>query len=85
MLPGYIRDSDDEYDPTYATFYYKPIHPAFSELLSELPAADATPAQKWKRFLDTLKENPADPQVTRVVSELAPVFEKIIRDALERK
>src|SRR5574338_468778 len=54
-VAGFVRDEDDDFDSTYATFYFLPTD-AFRDVLTNIPAADATPAQKWDSFLARLKD-----------------------------
>jgi hypothetical protein len=55
-LPGFEYDEDDDFDSTYATFYYtptdawKPIFAAMSPL-----AAGETPRSRWERVLADLQ------------------------------
>ena len=49
----YISDSDDDFDCTYANFYFK-FPPEFEEDLKAISEKDTTktPSEKWKAFLD---------------------------------
>lgn len=78
QLPGFAWDEDDDFDPTYATFYFRPP-PAFARALQALRAEDATPAQKWSRFLSELSSGDATPQITRVLETMKPMLEQITK------
>lgn len=52
--PLYIYDEDDDFDCTYANFYF--AHPErFSELLKEMAKGTVTPSEKWKRLFESLE------------------------------
>lgn len=55
-LPGYVRDDDDDFDCTYANFYYLP--PAEAEEALKAMPADATPAEQWQRLFAAMKATP---------------------------
>lgn len=44
-VPGFLYDEDDEFDSTYANFYYTPPE-AVRDAFAQMPA-EATPAEKW--------------------------------------
>ena len=55
-LPGYIRDADDDFDCTYANFYYSfPVEYAdeLRALSADNPAV--TPSEKWAKLLESMK------------------------------
>ncbi len=77
-LPTYVRDEDDDFDSTYATFYFT-VPEAVAWVIPQLQAADATPAQKWHAALDKLKTaDESDPQVKRIMGTMRPLFEQIV-------
>ncbi len=53
-VPGYVRDEDAEFDPTYANFYYKP--PAEMEAIVKQLKPDMPPAEKWDMVLKALDQ-----------------------------
>lgn len=76
----YLRDMDDDFDSTYATFFFR-VPERFAEIVATLTATDATPEQRWETTLDKLRtgdEN--DPQVSRLMAAMTPLF-----DALKKK
>lgn len=77
-VSGFSHDEDDDFDCTYATFYFRPS-PVFTEALKAVPAADATPEQKWESFLERLKSGTSDPQVDRVMTAVAPMMDAIAK------
>jgi hypothetical protein len=52
LVSGYVRDEDDDFDPTYADFYFNPPAEA-AEALKALPA-EITPAEQWQRLFAAL-------------------------------
>jgi hypothetical protein len=76
QLPGFEYDEDDDYDNTYATFYFK-VPEKFKHLLEKLPQGE-NPAQRWQDTLEKLKTaTPDDPQVKKLTAVLAPMFEAL--------
>lgn len=56
--PGYVRDEDEEFDCTYANFYFRP--PAeLEEILKQTPP-DTPPAEKWAVVLKALDSKRAE-------------------------
>lgn len=76
-IAGYSRDADDDFDSTYATFYFKPS-PQLQEALKQVQATDATPAQRWQGFFDKLQSGIEDEQTKRVSEAMKPVMEQIV-------
>jgi hypothetical protein len=57
LHPLYVCDDDDDYDCTYANFYFK--HPkGFEDLLKEIAVGTVTPSEKWRMLLDALQQPP---------------------------
>lgn len=52
-IPGFVRDQDDDFDCTYADFFYTPPAEALATLKA-LPA-DMTPADQWKALFAAMK------------------------------
>jgi hypothetical protein len=79
--PHYVRDEDDDFDSTYATFYFT-VPAEYQELTVEVPVADATPSQRWQTFFEALSQKGAasdDPQITRVREGLKPLMDQIAK------
>ncbi len=53
--PNYIYDEDDEFDCTYANFYFT-VPDKFKEIVAAMKNNDQTPAEKWKELLERLEE-----------------------------
>lgn len=78
-LPGYVRDEDDDYDSTYANFYYE-VPEQFHLLIDKLKsmAQKQTQAERWEAALEHIKTaSPNDPVVQRMTEAFKPVFEAI--------
>jgi len=76
-VAGYSHDEDDDFDSTYATFYFTP-GASLLAVLENPNAADATPAQKWESFFERLRtDNTNDPQIVRVLEASRPMMEAI--------
>lgn len=75
-LAGFEYDEDDDFDCTYASFYFTP-QPPFAEALKLLAAEDATPEQKWERFLGELQSGAKTPQTERVLAAIAPTLKQL--------
>lgn len=52
-LPGYVYDQDDDFDCTYADFFYNPPTEAL-EFLKTLPA-ETPPAEQWQMLFKRWK------------------------------
>ena len=77
MLPTYVRDEDDDFDSTYANFYFT-VPETFAWAIPQLQAADATPQQKWESFFSKLQASDKnDPQVAKVLTAMGPVMQQI--------
>jgi hypothetical protein len=79
--PTYISDVDDDFDNTYATFYFR-MPDRYAWVIPQLTAADATPEQKWHTFLAKLEDihgaGKDDPQVQRVMQAMKPFLDVLV-------
>lgn len=76
--PNHVRNEDDDFDDTYATFYFS-IPEKLQWTIPHLTATEETPEQKWTSFIDRMNSSDGkdDPQVAKAISAFAPIFEKI--------
>lgn len=85
-LPGFVRDEDDDFDSTYASFYFTvPEH--FGYLLDKLKsmAQRETQSERWEATIERIRTaTPDDPMVQRMTEAMRPVFEGI-QNALEKQ
>lgn len=76
-IESFLRDEDDDYDPTYATFYYS----VPETILKELQALNisSTPAsERWQTFFDRMeKADTTDPNIARITKSLEPIIKAI--------
>lgn len=75
-LPTFLHDQDDEFDSTYATFFFN-VPPGLEDFITM--AADETmpPAEKWKDLFTKLKTKDInDPLVKRAMDVIKPIIEK---------
>ena len=66
--PWYAHDEDDEFDSTYANFYFKP--PA--EIGATLNKTDSTPAEHWQKLFAQLAVGEVPENARRVGEEVLP-------------
>lgn len=79
-LPGYVRDEDDNFDCTYANFYYDP-HPTVAAILNQFAAKDdEEPETKWKRLLADMDAHKDTPEVKRALEATKPLIDRIAKD-----
>ena len=75
-LPGYVSDSDDDFDCTYANFIFE-VPVKFAHLLGKIPEG-VDPAKRWQETFEKLRTaSPDDPQVKKITEVMAPVLDQI--------
>lgn len=75
-LPGFQYDEDDDYDSTYATFYFD-VPEQFKHLLEKLPEG-VDPAKRWQETIERIKTAHADdPVVKKMIAVMGPLMEKL--------
>lgn len=72
-LPGYVRDSDDDFDSTYANFFYLPPDSAAEHL--KAMAVDTAPAEQWKNLFEAMKSGEVTPKAKAVGEQLVKAIE----------
>lgn len=83
-IPGFIRDEDDDFDSTYATFYYKPnddVAPLVKEL-QEIMGTE-TPGEKWQKLFADMEAGKDSPRVAHALKAAEPLIEAI-KQAIEK-
>lgn len=73
-LPGFVRDEDDDYDSTYATFYFEvPERFAWFKDWASDKAAES-PAERWQKAIDHIRTaSMDDPIIKKLSAVLQPV------------
>jgi hypothetical protein len=70
-LPGFEYDADDDFDCTYADWFYRvpdAFRPIFAELRAVGAGQDATPAERWQTLLDGLRSGEQTPETQRALA-----------------
>ncbi|UOF78439.1 hypothetical protein [Caudoviricetes sp.] len=78
-LPGFVRDEDDDYDSTYASFYFT-VPEQFNYLLDKLKsmAQKETQSERWEASIERIKTaSPDDPLIARMTEAFSPIFAAI--------
>ena len=80
-LPGYVRDEDDDFDCTYASYYYKPS-PEVAKLVEQLSSLSSeSPADRWRKLLADMEAQRDTPQVAHALEVgkaiLTPIIEHL--------
>jgi hypothetical protein len=80
LLPTYVSDEDDDYDCTFAKFYFN-MPDKYIELISNLEVQNKTSLERWTKVLEELQapESKDDPKVQRIMAVLAPVIHEITK------
>jgi len=87
LHPNYIRDQDDDFDCTYAEFFFS-LPEKFSHLrewLDQFSAGTLTPGEKWTRVFEALdKDDPNDP-IVKKMNEVGKQLSAQIEAAISKK
>lgn len=77
-LPGYLYDRDDDYDSTYANFYFTPAE-GLVTLCDRLTNGEKTvpPAERWQKLLEDLKGDNDSPEAAKALEVGKKIFEQI--------
>lgn len=77
-LPGFLYDEDDDFDCTYADFYFQPsgevakLVKQFSEI-----GAEGNPGERWQKLFADMEAGRDNPQVARALEVGKPIIEGI--------
>ncbi len=77
-FPGFIRDEDDGFDETYATFYYEPA-PVYLDIVTRALEIQGhyNPMEQFKQMLDDMEHNRDTPLARRAYEVGKPVIAAI--------
>jgi len=70
--PNYLYDEDDDYDCTYATFYFS-FPEKYSEILEKMDIGKFDPDERWQNKLNEIKGMSGD-EIKAKFPEIARVF-----------
>lgn len=78
-LPGFLYDEDDEFDCTYASFYYQPSE-EIAPLVEQLTTITNTekPAERFRKLLDDMHAGRDNAQVRHALAVGEPIIKAII-------
>lgn len=79
--PNYLRDEDDDFDCTYATYYFSlpEAGKKVIDALRDMESAKRNPAEAWKKLIADLRAgNEDDPAVKRATELAKTLFEAVI-------
>lgn len=85
-LSGFVRDEDDDYDCTYASFYFT-VPEQFNHLLEKLKsmAQKETQSERWEASIERIKTaSPDDPLIARMTEAFSPIFAAIEKSIGEK-
>lgn len=80
-LPGFLYDRDDDFDCTYANFYFLSPEKFKTEIeiLRDM-GGERDPATAWQELFTRLESGDQnDPQVQKAMESMTPVMEKIAK------
>lgn len=78
-LPGFVFDEDDDFDNTYATFFYE-VPEAFKgiiETMHNLTGDMQPPSERWQKVLDDLRSRNETPETQRALALGEKIFAQI--------
>jgi hypothetical protein len=77
-IPGYLRNEDDDFDCTYASYYYDP-QPEVAELVRQLETIGGCndPGARWQKLFADMEARKDTPQVARAMEVGKPIIEAI--------
>ena|GEM_PF-2594600 len=78
-VQGFVYDADDDFDNTYATFFYE-VPEAFKsiiETMRDLAGSTTPPAERWQMVLDDLRSNSTTPEAQRALAVGEQIFAQI--------
>ncbi len=76
-LPGFAYDEDDDFDCTYASFYYEPSEEV-AKLIKQLSEIGGdNPGERWQKLFADMKAGLDNPQVARALEVGKPIIEGI--------
>ncbi|MDP1711963.1 MAG: hypothetical protein Q8K86_05850 [Candidatus Nanopelagicaceae bacterium] len=77
--PAYVKDYDDDFDCTYASFEFNvpEEHKDFAELMLGLTQNKKPPMQKFEDLIEKMQTDSKHPDVQKIIEKMAPVMEQL--------
>lgn len=69
--PSFVKDQDDDYDSTYAEFFFN-VPESLKNLLQYFPVNTESSREKWEKAMEDIKQGKHD-------EKFKPLFEKITK------
>ena len=81
-LPTFLRDEDDDFDSTYATFYFS-VPDSLAWMIPALTTQEESPGERWEKIIAKLRDpaSAEDPQIRRCMAVLGPMLDQITKIA----
>lgn len=79
-LPGFVYSEDDDFDSTYANFFYKipeSFAPIFETLTNIAFGSEQSPADKWQSLIRDLESGQKTPETERALEVSKSLFNSI--------
>ena len=79
--PNYLSDRDDDFDSTYATFFFSFLED-YREILERMDSGKFNPDERWQKKLAEVKGMSAEeiqenfPEIVAVLDEISQAIEK---------
>ena len=84
--PNFISDEDDDFDCTYAYFYYsipESFTPIFETLKDLAAGKEPNPMVRFKKMIEDLDSGQTTPETIRAMEVGTALVEAIVRDTVE--
>lgn len=79
--PLYLRDADDDFDATYATFYFR-VPEECREALAEAAVDPVNMSERWQAAIDAIGKEPMRPAMVALGDQLGAMLGDPSPDAL---
>lgn len=77
-LPGFVRDEDDDFDCTYAYFYYEPSEDVAKLVRQLSEIGNDNPHDRWNKLFADMDAGRDNPQVARALEVGKPIIEALM-------
>lgn len=73
MHEGYVKDEDDDYDHTFATFYYK-FPEQYNHWLPAIKPETRSTRERWEDMMRRIENPEGDEEAQRAIANMAPTI-----------